>query len=83
MLAEIITAAIELVVGHVSGLSIAVSLLVGAHYLGYLKHLAGVARHLRLVAVLFAALVLSGALDVGDVLGVVSTLVGLVGGLLL
>lgn len=82
MIEELVAAAIELVVGHVSGLSVAVSLLVSAHYLGYLKHLTHVARHLRVVAVLVAALVLTGTLDVGEALGLVGWAAGLLGGVL-
>ena len=82
MIGELITGLVELVVGHVNGLSVAVTLLVGAHYAGYLKHVAGMARHVRVLAAVLAVLVLFGALDVGPVLALVPKAVGLVTGLL-
>lgn len=82
MLEELLAAGIELVVGHVSGLSLAISLLIGAHYLGYLKHVAVLARHVRVLAFVLAGLVLTGALDVGGAIAFVSSLLGMLAGLI-
>lgn len=82
MLEELLATVLELAFGNVQGLSVAVSLLVGAHYLGYAKSVVAVARNLRLVAVVVAAMMLTGVLDVGEVMGLVSAGAGLLTGLL-
>jgi hypothetical protein len=82
MLEEVLAAVVQLAFGHVEGLSIAIPLLVGAHYLGYLKRITVLARNLRLMAFVVAALMLAGVLDVGEVMGLVSASEPHPGGLL-
>lgn len=81
MLEEALAAILELVFGHIEGLSMVVTLLVAAYYVGYVKYLAIIARHLRLSAIVIVALILSGALDVSEIFSLASALAGLLGGL--
>jgi hypothetical protein len=82
VITEVIVAIVELVLGHIPGLSVAVTLFVAAHYLGKGQHLAGLFRYARVIAVVLAGLALFGALDIEILAGVLAAVVDLVAGLL-
>ncbi|MBP1985936.1 hypothetical protein [Halolamina salifodinae] len=64
MLTELVVTAVEMTIGHIGGLSTAVGLLVGYHYLGKTAALGGVLSSLRGTVLILGGLVLAGAVEI-------------------